>query len=83
MRPCFEMGGAVAHAGLQAEVADLRGSRREAREEERGLLGVADPQLDVVDAVQRHRGRRGANGRVQRGRAGSRPWVSSLGGGPR
>jgi hypothetical protein len=43
----------VAHAGLQAGVGDER-EPEGARVEVRGLLGVADEQLHVVHAVERH-----------------------------
>ena len=43
----------VAQAALQPGGGDLREPERLAIEERR-LRGVADPQLDVVDAVQRH-----------------------------
>jgi hypothetical protein len=45
--------GAVAQAGLEPRVGDLLEAEG-ARVVVRGLLGVADPQLDVVDAVKRH-----------------------------
>src|ERR687897_311203 len=44
---------AVAHAGLEARVGDLLEPEGLAVEV-RGLGGVADPELDVVDAVERH-----------------------------
>ena len=44
---------AVAQPGLEAGVGDLPEAER-AGVEVRGLPGVADPQLDVVDAVERH-----------------------------
>jgi hypothetical protein len=45
--------GAVADAGLQPRVGDLLEAHRP-RVEVRGLQRVADVELDVVDAVQRH-----------------------------
>ena len=45
--------GAVAQPGLEARVGDL-GEAERVREDVGGLRGVADPQLEVVDAVQRH-----------------------------
>ena len=54
MRPWLQdVGDAVAHAGLQAGVGDLLEAERVAVVEG-GLRGVADVQLDVVDAVERH-----------------------------
>ena len=44
---------AVAHAGLQPRVGDLAEAVG-VREEVGRLRGVADPELDVVDAVERH-----------------------------
>ena len=46
--------GAVARAGLEAGVRDLVEAEGGAQEV-RGLGGVPDPHLDVVDAEQRHR----------------------------
>ena len=45
--------GAVAQPGLEAGVGHLPEAEG-ARVEVGGLLGVADPELDVVDAVERH-----------------------------
>ena len=45
--------GAVADAGLRARVRRAREAER-VLVEVRGLLGVADPQLDVVPPVERH-----------------------------
>ena len=45
--------GAVADAGHEAGVGDLLEAER-VDVEVRGLKGVADVELDVVDAVQRH-----------------------------
>ncbi len=55
-------GDAVAHAGLEARVGDLLEPERLAVEVGR-LGGVAHPQLDVVDAVERHEVLAGGLGR--------------------
>jgi hypothetical protein len=47
------VGDAVADTGLQARVGDL-GEAERVDVEEGGLGRVARPQLDVVDAVERH-----------------------------
>ena len=43
----------VAHTGLKPRVGDLLEAKR-VSVEVRGLRGIADPQLDVVNAVERH-----------------------------